>query len=131
MGRVVEATAALPGSHSFAAFAKVGQPERGVRCTVRHAEWRVDPIDAEILELEITADRFLQHMVRRLVGTLAEIGRGRRPAGDLARLLREEPGVRASKPAPAQGLLLTRVDYPARPARRRRAARARARRAKA
>lgn len=131
MDRVLDATAALPGSHSFAAFAKTGQPERGVRCTVRHAEWRVDPADPEVLEFEITADRFLHHMVRRLVGTLADIGRGRRPAPDLARLLHEEPRVRASEPAPAQGLFLTRVDYPAGPAPRRGASRARARRAQA
>lgn len=131
MDRVVDATAALPGNHSFAAFAKSGQPERGVRCTVRTAEWRADTADPEVLEFEITADRFLHHMVRRLVGTLAEIGRGRRPALDLARLLSEEPGLTASAPAPAQGLFLTRVEYPVERVRRRRARRARARRAQA
>lgn len=113
MGRVVEATRALIGTHSFAAFAKSGQPERGVRCTVQGADWRLAPGDAAIVEFEITADRFLHHMVRHIVGTLAEIGLGRRPPADIGRLLRGSDAVRAASPAPAQGLYLTRVDYPA------------------
>ncbi|MGH7546175.1 MAG: tRNA pseudouridine(38-40) synthase TruA [Gemmatimonadota bacterium] len=113
LDRMMDATAALEGTHSFEAFAKAGQPERGVRCTVRSAEWRAAPLDPGVLlEFEITADRFLHHMVRCLVGTLVGIGLGRRAAGDVARLLSGAPGLRASRPAPAQGLFLTHVDYP-------------------
>ena len=120
MERVLEATAPLIGTHGFGAFAKSGQPGRGVRCTVRGADWRAAPGDPGIVELEITADRFLHHMVRYIVGTLTEIGLGRRPAGDVARLLRGARALRTSPPAPAQGLFLTHVEYPADGARRRR-----------
>ncbi len=64
-----------------------------------------------MLEFEITADRFLHRMVRYLVGTMVEIGQGRRPADDIRRLLARGPGPGPAPPAPAQGLFLTRVDY--------------------
>ncbi|HUE97502.1 MAG TPA: hypothetical protein VMN39_12650, partial [Longimicrobiaceae bacterium] len=108
--RMVEATRALIGDHSFRAFAKAGQDARGDRCIVAAAEW------AEWtglgIDFRITANRFLHHMVRYLVGTLVEIGSGRRPGEDLARLLRQEPGLETSPPAPPRGLFLTRVTYP-------------------
>jgi tRNA pseudouridine38-40 synthase len=103
-------TAALPGEHSFRAFAKAGQEERGHRCIVHRAEWR--EWEGLGLEFHITANRFLHHMVRYLVGTLVEIGIGRRPAGDMDRLLTGAGGVETSPPAPPQGLFLCRVRYP-------------------
>lgn len=111
-GRMVEASRPLLGTHSFAAFAKSGQPERGVQCTVRSADWRLAAGEGETLEFEITADRFLHRMVRHLVGTLVEIGLGRRATCDVALLLDGDRSVRVAPPAPPQGLVLTRVEYP-------------------
>jgi tRNA pseudouridine38-40 synthase len=118
MERVLDASQALLGRHSFAAFAKSGPPERGTVCVVRSVDWRAP--DEETLEFEITADRFLHRMVRTIVGTLADIGLGRRPCDDLAALLRPASGMRASPPAPPEGLFLTRVEYPDGAARKRR-----------
>lgn len=101
----------IAGEHDFGAFAKSGQPERGVRCNVSSAFWREAVRHDGVLEFEITADRFLHHMVRYLVGTLVETGRGLRPVDHTGRLLEGEPGLKAAPPAPAQGLFLTRVDY--------------------
>lgn len=102
----------LPGAHSFAAFAKAGQPERGDRCTVRAARWT--PWESLGVELTITADRYLHHMVRYLVGTMVEIATEKRPLADLRALLDEgpTPARKTSPPAPAWGLFLTRVEYP-------------------
>jgi tRNA pseudouridine38-40 synthase len=50
-------------------------------------------------------------MVRMLVGTLVEIGRGKRPVADIDRLLAGEPGLRGGPTAPAHGLCLMTVDY--------------------
>lgn len=108
------ATGCIVGDHDFSTFAKSGQPERGVRCNVSSAFWREAQRDDRVLEFEITADRFLHRMVRYLVGTLVEIGRGFRPVDDMARLLAGDPGLRAAPPAPAQGLFLARVDYTSR-----------------
>jgi tRNA pseudouridine38-40 synthase len=100
--------AALPGTHSFRAFAKAGQPERGHRCTVARATW-----DRWALgdRFTITADRYLHHMVRYLVGTMVEIARGRRPARDLPALLAADTDLETSPPAPPEGLFLARVEY--------------------
>ena len=109
--RVEEAARCLIGNHDFSAFAKSGQPERGVRCQVKSVDWRYSTKEPGILEFEITADRFLHHMVRYRVGTFVEIGQCLRPVDEVARLLRGEAGLRAAAPAPAEGLFLTRVDY--------------------
>jgi len=99
----------IQGEHSFMAFAKAGQPERGDRCRVFEAVWSATSLGRRFT---ITADRYLHHMVRYLTGTMVDIARGRRPLDDVARLLANEPGVTTSPPAPAKGLFLHRVAYP-------------------
>jgi tRNA pseudouridine38-40 synthase len=104
-----KAAACLPGRHSFEAFSKTGQPERGVECTVKAAlwsEWELGPL------FTITADRYLHHMVRYLVGTMVDIARGRRSLSDMSHLLAKEAALTTSPPAPAQGLFLSHVEYP-------------------
>ncbi|MDH3205038.1 MAG: tRNA pseudouridine(38-40) synthase TruA [Gemmatimonadota bacterium] len=109
-GGLLDASAALlPGTHSFLAFAKAGQPERGDMCTVREAKWSEW---SHGTRMTITADRYLHHMVRYLVGTMVDIGRGRRPLTELPRLLENDPELTTSPPAPPQGLFLSRVEYP-------------------
>ena len=107
------AARAIPGDRSFEAFAKAGQPERGTRCRVRSAGWSSwsegDPV------FTVTANRFLHHMVRYLVGTMVAVAAGRRPLSEMRALLDEGPTDEnwTSRPAPARGLFLHRVDYPA------------------
>jgi tRNA pseudouridine38-40 synthase len=104
-----EAASRFRGEHSFRAFAKSGQPERGELCTVERAEWR--PWRSLGWELHVTANRFLHHMVRYMVGTMVDIALGRRPVDDVDRLLAGEGGVETSVPAPPEGLFLSRVLY--------------------
>lgn len=106
------ATETLPGDHSFRAFAKAGQEERGDRCIVHHARWQEWSLG---VELHISANRFLHHMVRYLVGTLAEVGMGRRPGADVAALLGGGTQLETSPPAPPEGLYLRAVTYAAEP----------------
>lgn len=105
------AASLLPGEHSFRAFAKAGQPERGDRCTVHLARWA--PWRAHGVAFHVTANRFLHHMVRYLVGTMVDIARSVRPLEHMAALLGGEPSLETSPPAPAEGLFLTRVYYSA------------------
>lgn len=111
-GLLEEGAARIVGGHSFAAFAKAGQPERGTRCAVRSTLW--EPWEGLGLRFTITADRYLHHMVRYLVGTMVDIARGGRPLEDLTDLLAlgPEPGRETSTPAPARGLFLAKVEYP-------------------
>ena len=104
-----QAAECLLGDHSFRAFAKAGQEERGDRCVVTSAEWV--PWDGMGVQFEISANRFLHHMVRYLVGTLIDIGLGARPEADLAALIAGEPGLTTSAPAPPEGLFLAAVTY--------------------
>lgn len=104
-----DAAARFPGEHSFRAFAKSGQPERGERCTVLRAEWR--PASRATVTFHVVANRFLHHMVRYMVGTMVDVARERRPASDIDALLRGDPGVETSPPAPPEGLYLARVYY--------------------
>lgn len=101
--------ALVVGEHSFHAFSKAGQPERGDRCRIHAAAWSDTALG---VRLTITADRYLHHMVRYLAGTMIDVARGRRALDDMARLLDNEPDVVTSPPAPAEGLFLHRVEYP-------------------
>ncbi|MEE2899976.1 MAG: tRNA pseudouridine(38-40) synthase TruA [Gemmatimonadota bacterium] len=107
--RLASAAERLLGRHSFEAFAKAGQPERGYECVVAAAVWT----DWQLgVRFDITADRYLHHMVRYLVGTMVDIARHRRPATDLAALLTASGGLTTSPPAPPEGLFLAHVEYP-------------------
>ena len=106
-----QGTALLLGEHSFKAFAKVGQEARGDRCRVLEARWV--PWEGLGVALLITANRFLHHMVRYLVGTMVDVARDRRPLHHVLELL-TEPSTElvTSAPAPAEGLFLSKVHYP-------------------
>jgi len=107
-GRLQEASTMLLGRGSFASLSKAGQPELGTECTIESAEWTRTCLGD--LRFTIVADRFLHRMVRYVVGTLVEVGIGRRDIDELNRLLREEEA-RPPDPAPAQALYLTGVRY--------------------
>ncbi len=109
LGSLQEVTEPLLGEHNFGAFAKQGREERGDRCRVTAAEWARWSLG---VQLHISADRFLHHTVRYLVGTVVAVVLGKRPAEDVLRLLAKEEGVTTSPPAPAGGLFLRRVTYP-------------------
>jgi tRNA pseudouridine38-40 synthase len=109
--RVEEMRAAagvLIGTHDFAAFRSIGTPVRDsvrtvTQSTITDAEGR--------MAYEISGNGFLRHMVRAIVGTLVEIGRGLRDTESMAALLRGSARSDAGATAPPQGLFLVRVDY--------------------
>ena len=96
------------GTHSYVAFAKTGQPERGEQCTVTQAHWTTWQYG---VQFDVTANRFLHHMVRYMVGTMVDIALARRPAADIERLLGDRAALETSPPAPPEGLFLTKVQY--------------------
>jgi tRNA pseudouridine38-40 synthase len=103
------AAAALMGEHDFTAFRASGSDNLNPVRRVLAATWRDEP--GGWLSFTITATGFLRGMVRSLVGTLVEVGRGKAPATVLTELL--ESGARhlAGPTAPPQGLYLLEVFY--------------------
>jgi tRNA pseudouridine38-40 synthase len=108
-GAMARGLAALRGKHDFATFCAAPGRERDPVCTVRAV--RVVPRGTRVGIL-MSADAFLHHMVRNVVGTLVEIGLGRRPPGSLAQVLAGRDRRLAGPTAPAHGLYLLRVLYP-------------------
>lgn len=109
LGMMLECLGEIGGVHDFESFCKSDSDVRHYQCNVMNASWR-EP-DESSLVFDITADRFLHGMVRTLVGTMVEIGRGYRPADDLKRILASKDRREAGMAAPAQGLFLTEVHY--------------------
>jgi len=119
------AAVVLEGTHDFAAFRSVGSQTPGTVRTllVSRVGWatpcqlRLAPLveapegDADLLVYEVTGTGFLRHMVRAIVGTLVEIGRGWREADSIRRLLDRGARGDAGPTAPPQGLFLVSVDY--------------------
>lgn len=99
---------ALPGEHDFASFQGA---DNVPRTSVRRVESCEVVREEERIEVRIVANAFVRHMVRNLVGELVEIGLGRRPPSDVARLIAARDRRLAPAPAPPLGLFLERVDY--------------------
>ena len=79
-------------------------------CRIMHAAWTAD--ERGVLCFTIRANRFLRNMVRSLVGTLVDVGRGRYTPGEFRAIVESRDLSRSSAGVPAQGLFLSDVRYP-------------------
>ena len=109
--RMNEAAACLLGEHEFTTFAKLNSNNTTDRCRVQQAAWSVG--GDGVLCFTIRADRFLRTMVRSIVGPLVDVGRGRYTPEQFREIAASRDLSRASSGAPAQGLFLSDVRYPA------------------
>lgn len=122
VGKMNEAAALLLGEHDFSCFEKVGSDNKTSICKVSYARWEpytpehatlmgYPAEEGDYLVFTIRADRFLRNMVRAVVGSLLEIGRGRHDIAWMEGLL--EGGTRsdAGESVPGHALFLTKVEY--------------------
>ena len=105
------AAVALIGRHAFDSFCRTRSETTNRVCTVQRAAWVPDGRDGD-WRFEIAADRFLHGMVRAIVGTLLQVGRGQRPGAELPEILAARDRRAAGPAAPGHGLVLQHVDYP-------------------
>jgi len=102
------AAALLVGEHDFSSFRAAGcEAEHAVRRVRRSEMGR----DGALVEYRIEATAFVRHMVRNIVGTLVDVGRGRRDPGGVRALLDARDRTQAGITAPAHGLCLVEVKY--------------------
>ena len=100
--------ALLPGRHDFTAFTPARSSRTRFLRDVSEARWRED---GDLLELWITADSFLRHMNRVLVGTMLDTALGNRTVEGFAELLEGRPRSAAAATAPPHGLALAAVGF--------------------
>jgi tRNA pseudouridine38-40 synthase len=104
-----QAAASLIGEHDFSAFRAAGCQSRSPFRAMHRIDFRSQ---GPLLCIEFVANAFLYHMVRNLVGTLVEIGRGRQRPEWARELLAARDRAQAAMTAPAAGLTLAAVKYP-------------------
>jgi len=103
-----QAAEALVGEHDFASFC--GNP-RMKKSTVRHVDSIVVARQKDRITITVHGEGFLQNMVRIIVGTLLEVGRGFWPPEKVAEILEARDRKCAGPTAPPEGLCLMKVDY--------------------
>jgi len=104
-----KATRMLIGEHDFSSFRSVGSPTRTAIRRVTRAEWRKGR--EGFIRFEIEANGFLKQMVRALVGTLVETGKGKIDSEEFRKILNSKDRKKAGPTAPAHGLFLKEVKY--------------------
>jgi tRNA pseudouridine38-40 synthase len=116
---IIEAARILIGRHDFSAFRGVGcgtrDPVREVSSLdierFKRIDFMISSIEGEFIKIRIEANGFLRHMVRNIVGTLVEIGRGRISADKMSVILKSQDRRLAGPTAPSNGLFLERIVY--------------------
>lgn len=117
-----KAAEALIGKKDFSCFEKVGSDNKTSVCEVSFAKWEeytpshvslmgYPSQKGDYLVFTIRADRFLRNMVRAIVGSLLEVGRGRREEGWIAELIESGTRSDAGESVPGNALFLTEVKY--------------------
>lgn len=102
------AAVSLMRYEDFTSFAKLHSDTKTNRCTIFGASWQAE---GDRLVFTIAADRFLRGMVRAVVGTLVDVGRGKMTPAQFCSVIESKARAEASAQAPAHGLFLTYVQY--------------------
>jgi len=105
-----EAAKLLLGEQDFSCFSKSNTQTYTNLCNITEAHWSID--DEQNWVFKISANRFLRNMVRSIVGTLIEVGEGKRTVESIRALISSKDRRNAGSSVPASGLFLTKIMYP-------------------
>jgi tRNA pseudouridine38-40 synthase len=103
------AAALVPQFREFASFAKRNSQAKTYDCTILHSSWQEEN---DCLVYQVIANRFLRGMVRGLVGTMLQVGRGKISLDEFGDILRNKDNQQADFSVPGYGLFLIRVTFP-------------------
>lgn len=103
-----EASKFLLEHTDFTSFARLHSDNKTNICRITRIDWHVGP---ESIVFTVGADRFLRGMIRAIVGTLVDVGRGKLSVSDFGGIILAKDRAKASAAAPAQGLFLTDIQY--------------------
>lgn len=109
VGLMNDAAKALMRHQDFTSFSRTGSDNKTNICIITEAYWREE---GNRLIFTISANRFLRNMVRAIVGTLVDVGRGKLSVEEVDEIIRLKNRSEASMSAPAQGLYLADIVYP-------------------
>ena len=104
-----QASQFLLGEQDFSAFSKSHTQTKTNICNVKLAHWIKNQDE---LVFEVRANRFLRNMVRAIVGTMVEVGRGKLRPEDVKQIIESKNRSEAGPSVPAKGLFLSKIEYP-------------------
>lgn len=110
LGLMDEAASVLLVTDDFTSFAKLHSDSKTNICKVTRAEWSMEGDTMAVFT--ITADRFLRNMVRAVVGTLVDVGRGKLSLEDFRKIIDRKDRCAAGQSMPGEALFLWDVKYP-------------------
>jgi tRNA pseudouridine38-40 synthase len=109
LGKMNLCSSLLLGRHDFQCFSKVHTQVNNYFCDIQSAKWEEH---GHVLKFEIRADRFLRNMVRAIVGTILDVGKGKVSVKDFQEIINSRNRSEAGYSVPAKGLSLTGIGYP-------------------
>ena len=108
VGKMNNAASYLIGTKDFTSFSKLHTDVNNNICTVTHAQW--EQVGNKLI-FTISANRFLRNMVRSIVGTLLDVGRGKISTDDFVQIISSQNRQNAGQSIDACGLCLCRIEY--------------------
>ncbi|KAA6331898.1 tRNA pseudouridine synthase A [termite gut metagenome] len=111
-GRMNEASRMLFDYSDFTSFSKLHTNVKTKLCKITHAQWTRENETTWVFT--IRANRFLRNMVRAIVGTLFDVGRGKLSVEDFRKIIEQKDRCKAGSSAPGHALFLTNIEYPER-----------------
>lgn len=106
-----EAAKVLLGQHDFTSFSKVNTDTKTNLCTITEAYWSPVKGHDGAWQFTVTANRFLRNMVRAIVGTLLEVGRGKMTKEEFLRVIEQKNRCSAGESVPGNALFLVDITY--------------------
>jgi len=105
---MTECAAAIKGEYDFESFTKSSEEQPNGRCLVTRSDFEVSD---SLITYHIEANRFLRRMVRRLIGSILQVGQGKWEKNKFLDLLHNPSKIKGGHAAPARGLILEKVIY--------------------